>query len=40
MIGLLLIACGANRNDLPVDNVGYIRTAPSYDLVGTWSEYL
>jgi len=33
MIGLLLIACGANRDDLPVDTEGFIRTAPSYDIV-------
>ncbi|USN58302.1 MAG: aminotransferase class I/II-fold pyridoxal phosphate-dependent enzyme [Candidatus Peribacteria bacterium] len=40
MIGLLPIACGANRTDAPVDNRGYMVNAPAYDLVRTWSEYL
>jgi len=40
MIGLLPIACGANRNDVLVDNSGYIKTSPAYDLVGQWADYL
>ena len=39
MLGLLPIACGAN---IPgsFSNEGFVRTAPAYDVVGTWAEYL
>jgi len=40
MIGLLPIACGANRDDVCVSNSGFIKTSPAYDLVGQWAEYL
>ncbi len=40
MLGLLPISCGANRTDVPYKNEGFIRTAPAYDLVGLWAEYL
>ncbi len=40
MIGLLPIACGANRNDIKAENSGYIKTSPAYDLVGQWADYL
>ena len=40
MIGLLPIACGANRDDIETKNSGFIKTSPAYDLVGQWSEYL
>jgi aspartate/methionine/tyrosine aminotransferase len=40
MIGLLPIACGANRNDVSVENEGFVKTSPAYDLVGQWAEYL
>lgn len=40
MLGLLLIACWANRNDVEIDNNGFMVNAPSYDVVRTWSQYL
>jgi aspartate/methionine/tyrosine aminotransferase len=40
MIWLLPIACWANRNDSDYKNKWYMRNAPAYDLIGTWSEYL
>ncbi len=40
MLGLLPISCGANRADVPYKNKGFVRTAPAYDLVGTWADYL
>ncbi|MDD5769929.1 MAG: aminotransferase class I/II-fold pyridoxal phosphate-dependent enzyme [Candidatus Gracilibacteria bacterium] len=40
MYGLLPIACGANRNTVPVPNTGYMKNALAYDLISTWSEYL
>lgn len=40
MIGLLPIACWANRDDILFSNKWYMYNAPAYDLIGTWSEYL
>ena len=40
MLALLPIACGANRTDVTVDNVGFMVNAPAYDIVRTWSNYL
>lgn len=40
MLGLLPIACGANRTDVEYENHGFVRTAPAYDLIGTWVDYL
>lgn len=37
---LLPIVCGANRNDVTVENDGFMVNAPSYDITRTWSEYL
>ncbi|MCD5374884.1 aminotransferase class I/II-fold pyridoxal phosphate-dependent enzyme [Candidatus Gracilibacteria bacterium] len=39
-LGLLPIACGANRTDVQIDNDGFMVNAPSYDITRTWSEYL
>ncbi|MFA5916724.1 MAG: aminotransferase class I/II-fold pyridoxal phosphate-dependent enzyme [Candidatus Gracilibacteria bacterium] len=40
ILGLLPIACGANRSDSPVENKGYMKNAPAYDVMATWCEYL
>lgn len=40
MFPLLPISCGANRNDSPIDNIWYMKTAPAYDLIETWAEYI
>jgi len=40
MLGLLPIACGANRDDVEIDNEGYMVNAPSYDVIKTWAWYL
>ncbi len=40
MIGLLPIACGANREGSNETNAGFVKTVPAYDLVGQWTEYL
>lgn len=39
MLGLLPISCGANSSET-FENEGFVRTAPAYDLVGVWAEYL
>ncbi len=39
MLGLLPISCGVNSSE-NFNNEGFIRTAPAYDLVGIWAEYL
>jgi aspartate/methionine/tyrosine aminotransferase len=39
MLGLLLLSCGAKTNKT-ANNSGVIRTAPAYDLVGQWAEYI
>lgn len=39
MLGLLPIACAAKSED-PFKNEGFIKTAPAYDLLGTWSDYI
>ncbi|MDD3303055.1 MAG: aminotransferase class I/II-fold pyridoxal phosphate-dependent enzyme [Candidatus Gracilibacteria bacterium] len=40
ILGLLPVACGANRNDSPIENKGYMKNAPAYDVMATWCEYL
>ncbi|NDK07785.1 aminotransferase class I/II-fold pyridoxal phosphate-dependent enzyme [Candidatus Gracilibacteria bacterium] len=40
ILGLLPIATGANRNDSPVSNTGYMKNAPAYDVMATWCEYI
>ncbi len=39
MLGLLPIACGANRPE-SFENEGYMVNAPAYDVVSTWAWYL
>jgi len=40
MLGLLPIACGANRDDVEISNQGYMVNSPSYDVIQTWAGYL
>jgi aspartate/methionine/tyrosine aminotransferase len=40
MLALLPIACGANRDDVIVENKWYMVNAPAYDIIRTWSGYL
>ncbi len=39
MLGLLPIACAAKSHDA-FENEGFVKTAPAYDLLGTWSDYI
>lgn len=39
MLGLLPIACAAKSHDV-FPNEGFVKTAPAYDLLGTWSDYI
>ena len=40
ILGMLPVACWANRNDVPVENSWYMKNAPAYDVMATWCEYL
>lgn len=40
ILGMLPVACWANRSDSPVKNNWFMKNAPAYDVMSTWCEYL
>ena len=40
MLGLLPIACAAKAHKVAYPNEGFVKTAPAYDLIGTWADYI